>query len=38
LQYATPEQIIGIIAIGAFLGWLGAYLSVSMYLRNSRTA
>jgi cell division transport system permease protein len=38
LQYATPEQIIGVIAIGAFLGWLGAYLSVSMYLRNSRTA
>lgn len=38
LQYATPEQIIGIIVIGAFLGWLGAYLSVSMYLRNSRTA
>jgi cell division transport system permease protein len=38
LQYATPEQIIGIIAIGAFLGWLGAYLSVSMYLRSSRTA
>jgi len=38
LQYATPEQMIGIIAIGAFLGWLGAYLSVSMYLRNSRTA
>jgi cell division transport system permease protein len=37
LQYATPEQIAGIIAIGAFLGWLGAYLSVSMYLRNSRT-
>lgn len=37
LMYATPEEIIGIIAFGAFLGWLGAYLSVSMYLRNSRT-
>jgi cell division transport system permease protein len=38
LQYATPEQIVGIIAVGAFLGWLGAYLSVSMYLRSSRAA
>jgi cell division transport system permease protein len=38
LQYVNPVQIVSIVAIGAFLGWLGAYLSVSMYLRNSRIA
>lgn len=36
LHYLNPVQIVGIVAIGAFLGWLGAYLSVSMYLRTSR--
>ena len=36
LHYLNAIQISAIIAIGAFLGWLGAYLSVSMYLRRSR--
>jgi len=37
LQYLYPLQIVSIIGIGAFLGWLGAYLSVSLYLRSART-
>ncbi len=37
LQYLNAAQIASIIGIGAFLGWLGAYLSVSLYLRSART-
>ena len=36
LRYLDVTQMLFLIGISAFLGWLGAYLSVGLYLRSQR--
>jgi cell division transport system permease protein len=35
LTQPNPLQMLGIVGVGALLGWLGSFLSVSMYLRGA---
>ena len=37
IKHLTLDQVLTVLGIGAALGWLGGFLSVSLYLRDSAT-